>query len=188
MNADSHVGLSLRGHGGEENEVYAKLEDEQMQFVPREIPARHDAVPYFEASQSLQVPGRGTDKSVKKLMEEVMNCLGELGASFIRFHEGEYKDEHLTRYGYRFEFTMYGNDARLDCVALPLQNYTDRKKDRALAQALYLLRDELQAVFYSSMHKPGVPPMIAYLIGNDGLTVAEALVASGTIPMLGDGK
>ena len=153
-------------------------------FIPDPIAVQAQAVPYFEDSQKMDIPGRGTDKQVLTLQQEVIQMLARLGAASVQFVPGSYADGPRTRYGFRVVFWLGGTQGRIDIAALPLRSETAHRKDRALAQALYLLRDELQAMVHSQVYKPGAVPLIPYLIGPNGQTVTEYLVETQNVPQL----
>lgn len=158
-----------------------------MPFVPDKPKASFKDVPFFEDSAREDVPGRATKKSVEILKNEVASAITRLGGADVRFISGT-ESEPMLRHGFRIEFTIYQNPARLICLALPMKTETERKKDRALAQALYLLRDELVALYFSSMHKPSSDlPLIHALIGKGDMTIGEYLTA-GEVPLLGPGE
>ena len=159
-----------------------------MQFIPNQPKVARRSVPYFEDSPH-NIPGYRTRKSIPTLQSEVISILHDLGGMAAHFLEGTYKgDAGQVRYGYSIQFSQYGNPARLDCAALPIKTETETKKTQAIAQALFLLRDELKAIYFSNVHKPNGFPLIEYLVGPNGRTLSEELVASGTIPMLGAGN
>ena len=151
-------------------------------FIPDKPPLMEQAVPFFEESQQMDIPGRGTKKTVLQLQGEVSEALVRLNASLSKFASGEYSEGERKRYGFRITFVYGGLPGRIDCAALPLKKETPAKKERALAQALYLLRDELVAMAWSAIHKPGSVPLLPYIVGNDGNTVTEALVQRQQIP------
>ena len=158
-----------------------------MSFIPDPIMLPMPKVPYFEDSQAHQVAGRATTKTLARLQGEVTDALARLGASSIQFVPGIY-DGDRRRYGFQVRFFYGPVPGRIDCAALPLRRETAIKKDRALAQALYLLRMELEAAANAALYKPGSIPLVPYLIGSTGQTVTEALIASQALPpTLGDG-
>ena len=58
------------------------------------------------------------------------------------------------------------------------------KKDRALAQALFLVRNWLESEVFSSVYRPGAVALLPFLIGDNGETVTETMVHSGKLPIL----
>jgi hypothetical protein len=160
------------------------METDMPTFIPDPIAVREQEVPYFEDSQALDIPGRGTHKKVQTLQHEVIQMLARLGAASVQFVPGTYDDGPRQRVGFQVQFWYGSVQGRIDCAALPLRVETPRQKDRALAQALYLLRDELQAMVHSQVYKPGAVPLIPYLIGPNGQTVTEYLVETQNVPQL----
>ena len=153
-------------------------------FIPDPIAVQEQEVPYYEDSQKLDIPGRGTEKKVVTLQQEVIQMLARLGGSSVNFVPGIYNDGPRERYGFQVQFWYGSAQGRIDCAALPIRTKTDRQKERALAQALYLLRDELQAMVHSQIYKPGSVPLVPYLIGPNGQTVTEYLVETQNVPQL----
>lgn len=148
-------------------------------------------VPFFEDSAAAGVAGRGTEKTVTRLLAEVNGWIVKLGGFQPMVAPGKFP--HITdaghkinRYGLQFTFIVNGTKARIDCAALPIRKETEIKKDRALAQALYLLRDKLQADYYNWIYSPGAIPLLPYLLGPSGKTVTESIRESGVLG-LGDG-
>jgi len=154
-----------------------------MPFIPDKLELQAQEVPYFEDSQQRDIPGRGTEKTLTRLQQEVINILARLGASSVQFVPGIH-DGSRKRHGYQNRIWYGGIQGRIDCAALPLRSETAGKKDRALAQALYLLRDELRAMVQSAVYKPGAVPLVPYLIGPGRKTVTEWLIESQDVPQL----
>jgi len=145
-------------------------------FIPDPIAITEQSVPYFEDSRDREIPGRGTEKSHARLQGEIIDFLARLGASSIYFVPGIYPGaDRARRYGFQIFFMFSGRQGRIDCAALPIRSETPTKKDRALAQALYLVRLELEAACNSLMYKPGAVPLAPYMIGDGGKTVTEYL-------------
>jgi len=153
-------------------------------FIPDPIDAQQADVPFYEESQKLAIPGRGTEKSVQKLQGEIIDLIARLGGGAVVFTPGQYREGERVRHGFQVMFWYGSARGRIDCAALPIRRETARVKDRALAQALYLLRDELQAQVYSQTYKPGAVPLIPYLMNGDGQTVTEFMVATQNVPQL----
>lgn len=154
-----------------------------MSFIPDKLEQPAPNIPYFEEQQGEKIPGRATEKSVTKLQEEIKELLLKLGAFQVLFTPGKF-DGKPPRYGYEMTFKLEGHPGRMKIAALPIKSETPQRKDRALAQALYLVRNWLEAEVYSQVYRPGTIPLVPYLIGADGKTVTETLIDMGTLPML----
>jgi hypothetical protein len=156
-------------------------------FIPDKLETPKRVIPWYEDQGGEKIPGRGTSKSIAVLKSEIVDLLSELGAGDMFFESGKYPDVSrlgsVARYGFQIKFSFQGALGRIDCAALPIRAETANKKDRALAQALYLLRDELQAMVYAVVHKPGAIPLVPYLIGAGGKTVTEALIEGATLAL-----
>src|SRR5258706_2653562 len=153
-------------------------------FIPDLTAKKPSSIPYFEDSSKLAVPGRGTTKTHEQLQKEVVKLLAELGAYSVTFTPGNL-DEAPIRYGFRIDFRFEGAMGRIDIAALPIRHTHPTKKYAALAQALYLFRDKIQAQVYASIYEPGSIPLVPYLINpQSGKTVTEGLIEFGMLPML----
>lgn len=152
-----------------------------VNFIPEKATVPTFNVPYFEDNPVAKIDGRATEKPVAKLQQEVCDQLAMLGATVQSFQLGVFPAP-VKRYGYVIHFRLDGLPGRIDCAALPIRNETVVRKDRALAQALYLLRDWLKAEFNSAIYRPGSIPLVPYLLGGSGKTVTEELVERAALP------
>lgn len=151
-----------------------------MTFIPEQPQTVNIPIPYFEDATGREIPGRHTDKRVSDLQAEVKANLIKLGASQVFFQAGKFEN----RYGYRIEFYLGGIPGRIDCAGLPMRSETDKKKDRVLAQALFLIRDWLQGEYNALIYRPGALPLLPYLVGQGGKTVSEELAATQHLALL----
>jgi len=154
-----------------------------VNFIPEPIKGESLDVPFFENVKGADVSGRHTEKKVEVLQKEIEDILVRLGAVGITFQAGEYPGK-TKRFGFRIGFVVGANRGRIDCAALPLRTFTPHKKDRALAAALFLVRDELKAALMAKMYKPGSVPLLPYMLDNKGRTLTEALTESPNVPLL----
>lgn len=154
------------------------------QFIPDHLIPKQQSIPYFEDLTGRNIPGWATEKSLSSLLQEIVALMHQMGAFNVFPMPGTYADGGRVRYGFQINFGYGQARGRIECAALPLRKDTKGKKDRALAQAVFLLRDELQAMVYASIHKPGAVPLVPYLIGTGGKTVTEALAETGNLPLL----
>ncbi len=157
-------------------------------FIPDHTRITSPTALFFEDSFAEGIAGYRVRRDVSDYQNEVAAALNKLGGSGVAFTPGKYQSNGRLRQGFRITFSIGINQARIDCAALPLRTHTDKKQATAMGQALYLLRNELEAAWMAWVYKPGTMPLVPYLIGPDGRTVAEALSDNGTIPLLGDGK
>lgn len=151
-------------------------------------------IPFFEDVTSKDATGRYTQKKIGILQKEITGLFLKLGGGNVQFTQGQYPSSPR-RYGYRIHFSMNGIPGRIDIAALPMRSETDIKKDRALAQCLFLFRDYLQSEANSIIYRPGAIPLIPYLIGSGDRTVTESLIETKILPdmsrytiFLDDGK
>lgn len=155
-------------------------------FIPEAPRAPELSVPFFEDNLlDKTVPGRGVEKPVEYYQKQIRELMLKLGAALVQFTPGTFPTQPK-RYGYLITFSLNGIQGRIECAALPMRSETATRKDRALAQALFLLRTWLEGEVYSAVYRPGAIPLVPFLIGNDGKTVTEALLERG-LPQLSAG-
>lgn len=159
-------------------------------FIP-DLKIEQVSIPYYEDSPDRKIPGRATTKSTSRLQSEISQLLTKLGAFNVAFMPGIFPGK-TKRYGFQVTF-QYGTAlGRLDCAALPIRSETPAKKEAAIKQALFLLRNKMEAMVYASIYEPNGLPLVPYLIGAGNKTVTEALIESGNLPLLaasnGNGK
>lgn len=153
--------------------------------VPYYEDARSDTAPYYDAYRSWSVPQAQNAVAVE---------MAKLGASVHRFVEGEFEDQYNptapTRLGYLIRFSYGGADGVIKVLGLPFKNKsTDRKRHAVRVQALLNVRDWLKSVVTSQVFNPGHEPLIPHLLLPDGeTTIAEYVIQSGKLPLLGDGS
>lgn len=156
-----------------------------VQFIPSKIDTQNvEQVPFFENSQDAKVAGYATTKSIDKLQKEISAIMARLNAFAVTFVPGKYPAGKFQRYGFQITFVMGHVRGRIDCAALPIRSETAHKKDRAQAQALFLLRGKLEAELMAAMYMPGSAPLVPYMLDREGRTVTEALAEAGQLPML----
>lgn len=152
-------------------------------FVPDKTELEKQVIPWFDDQTDSKIPGRGTRKDVTDLQGEIIELMGHLHAGGVSFIQGTHPGKP-TRYGFQIRFNINGVQGRIDVAALPIKSETPTKKDRALAQALYLVRDWLEAEVFSSVYRPGAVALLPFLVNENGKTVTEAFISSGKIPLL----
>lgn len=152
-------------------------------FTPDEDNEKLITIPFFEDSREEAVPGRGTKKTVSGLQTECIDLMLKLGAGAVRFTGGKFQAGNAPkRYGYQITFSMNGVPGRIEIAALPLRSETESKKDRALAQALYLFRNWLEAEVWSAIYRPGAVALLPFLTDEHGRTVTEFTIERGILP------
>jgi hypothetical protein len=156
-----------------------------VSFIPDKIDTQKvDQVPFYEDSQEARVRGYATTKSITALQKEITQLLARLNAFGVTFVPGKYPAGKHQRHGFQINFVMGTTRGRIDCAALPIRSETAHKKDRAQAQALFLVRNELEAALMAVMYKPGSAPLVPYMLNDKGQTYTEWLAESGAMPSL----
>jgi hypothetical protein len=155
-----------------------------MSFIPdNPMPQSEAALPFYEDAEELKIPGTHVTRALEDYQEAITGYLFQLGANRVKFIPGKHEGAQ-PRYGYQITFVMNGIPGRFDIAALPMRAPNPRKKNRALAQALYLAQEWLKAEVFSHIYRPGAIPLLPYLIGADDQTVTEALVKNRDLPLL----
>lgn len=153
-------------------------------FTPTEDKYKTRIV-YFEDSHSEKIPGYTTSQSVQKMQGDIIDLMHRMGAELVAFSRPGTFQGKPARDGYEVAFKFGKMAGRIACAALPIRGTaTDHKKQQALKQALYLLRDQLRATLYTSINKPAGDMLIPYLLDSSGRTITESLIDMGSIPML----
>lgn len=155
-----------------------------MKFIPDQPKNVLFNVPYFEDVTASDVAGKRTGKSLKALQGEIETLIAKLGGGAVHFIPGKF-DTSPFRYGFIIHFNVSGIPARIEAAALPIKIETDKKKDRALAQCLFLVRDWLQSEVNSLIYRPNSFALLPYLVGEGGKTVTETLMESRMLPDFG---
>lgn len=140
-------------------------------------------VPFYEdANNADGVIGYSTQRSQKELRSMITVAFGRLGAIVTSFQSGKFGN----RYGFRIHFVYNGSEGRIDVCALPIQNETDSKIDRAKRHALYSVWKRLVHQYNTLLVMPGDVPLVPYMLNSEGQTMLEYIREMGQIPSLPD--
>lgn len=151
-----------------------------MKFIP-EIPKHEEkAIPFFEDQEG--IGGKYVTKTSEVYKKRLISLLTQLGAYQINVLQGKYDN----RQGVLITFLLGTLPGRIECAALPVRIVKNR--DKAMAQALWLLGNWLEAELNSIAYRPGSMPLVPYLIGTGDMTVMESLREYGEINLLPSGK
>lgn len=150
-----------------------------MDFLP-ESNLKQREIPYFEDA-SISGKGGNLHKSIEGYQSDLGKAITKLGGLLTGIAPGTFSGKPV-RYGYRITFLIANMPGRIDIAALPIRSETQAKKENALKQALYLFWKELDAAGDSWVYNPNNMPLLPYLIGSGGKTVAEELIQKGTLP------
>lgn len=158
-----------------------------MDFIPDS--QRHELeVPWFEEATTAQhgVRGHNTSKSIEQLQGEIRAVIGLLGGSVRAFVPGTFPGARK-RYGFEVRFEIAGHEGRILIAALPIKSETATRKQQALKQALYTVREHLEAHYNLLLLSPGGNPLLPYLLADGRRTVAELYRERYEVPMLSEG-
>lgn len=156
-------------------------------FVPDDFEMKDPDVPWFEdAKSSLGIKGHSTTKSIDQLKMEIKAAFSSLGAGVKSFRQGHFDKvgNEKFRYAYEIAFSYGDRDGRMVIAALPIRKETPSKKEQALKQVLFTVREMLESQFNSGMLVPGSAPLVQYMLDDHGRTLAEALSQQSNVPLL----
>lgn len=155
-----------------------------MKFIPDDFGIKASEIPWFEdASAELGIKGHETRKSAETLKTEIKATLSKLGGGVTTFLSGKFPTKP-PRYGYQIRFHYGVREGKIEIAALPMKKETPSKRNKALKQALYTVREMLDSQFNSGLLIPGSAPLIPYMLDDQGRTLAEALSEKDSIPLL----
>lgn len=150
-----------------------------MAFKPVDPNAGKDwSVPFYEEREKVKVPGYDLRHDISYYQDRVRTYLYELGAVGVTFTYGVLDDVKPHRYAYEIRFQIGVNQGKIICAALPIKTETAIRKDNALKQALYLLSQWLAGEKASKYYRPGVQPLLPYIVNEADKTVMDLMVSS----------
>jgi hypothetical protein len=161
-----------------------------LNFTPEQKNAQ--TVPYFEdVSKDDGWQGYSTTKSVKTLQAEIGDCIGRLGGIVSGFQKGTFHLEKQKRDGFQIHYSIQNPNGhlvsgRLDIAALPTKyGYDDKKRDKSLRMALYMLRVALNGMWFMQQLSPGYAALMPWMLADrDGKTVSQLWSESPTMKRL----
>lgn len=154
-----------------------------MEFQPDESEQGFE-VPYFEEAKSEDgIKGHRTGKDIQTLKAEIRDAIARLGGGVIGIQRGTFATDP-PRTGYVVAFLMGDHEGRLPVASLPIENKTDRRESQALKQALFTVRDILEAQYNLKLLSPGSNPLLPYLLGDGDRTVSEIYEEEYRIPAM----
>lgn len=155
-----------------------------MTFIPDDMEKKEATVPWFEdAKVELGIKGHSTSKSLNELEIEIKSAMSRLGGGVTSFITGKF-DTRPSRIGYEIRFNYGSREGKIEIAALPLKKWTAIRETQSRKQALYTVREMLEAEFNSGMLVPGSAPLVPFLLDDNGHTLAEALHSQAGIPLL----
>ena len=155
-----------------------------MKFVPDDFEVKSSQVPWFEdASSELGIRGHRTHKTIETLKTEIKAAMSKLGGGVTSFLSGKF-ETIPPRYAYQINFNYGVREGKIEIAVLPIKKETATRREGALKQALYTVREMLESQFNSGVLIPGSAPLIPYMIDDQGRTLAEALSETDSIPLL----
>ncbi len=147
-----------------------------MNFIP-EVPKEEQQVPFFDdVTEKDGWQGMATTKSIETLQNEINNALLRLGAHVLNYQRGKFQGKS-SRDGFRVNYVLVASDGRsvpgrIDIAALPvrtsyaLQHTENKRRDRSLRMALYMLRTALQGAWNMQQLSPGYSALVPFMLGS----------------------
>ncbi len=171
-----------------------------MKFIPQTSDIAHE-VPYFDEVQSdAGWKGHGTSKSILALKSEITQSVARLGGQVTGFVRGSYEmADGVSRDGFQIHYAIEGAQGdllsgRIDVAALPVRetkrknrNTMERRREKSLKMALYMMRDALDGQWFLQMLSPGYAALMPWMLtGAPGAlqTVTEIWSESATMKKL----
>jgi len=159
-----------------------------VKFIPDEQQNNID-IPYFEeSSKKYGIQGHGTNKTESQLLSEIASAIGRLGGMYQGADSGTFEfAEGEVRYGYSIRFNLAGHNGEIKLAALPIRSETPARIRQAKRQALFNLRETLEAQYMMVLLVPGSMPLMEHLSLPGGQPLAEK-VATEYLGLNGSGK
>lgn len=154
-----------------------------MNFVPEQKEAV--AVPFYDdVSADAGWKGQATSKSVERLESEVMQSFSRLGGLVVNFQRGIFLTGEKRRDGYQIHYALDTPDGavvpgRMAIAALPVKTdhrakkTEDKRKEKSLKMALFMLRDALDGQWFLQQLSPGYAPLMPWMLTDEGETVTQ---------------
>lgn len=144
-------------------------------------PEEHKAVkvPYYDdVSREQGWQGYTTGKSVETLQAEIVKAFARLGGIVSGFQRGAFQIDQQTREGFRVHYSIQSPNGfipgRLDVAALPVRSkYDEKKKDKTLRMALYMLRTSLEGMWFIQQLSPGYAPLMPWMLAEGDKTITQ---------------
>jgi hypothetical protein len=172
-----------------------------MEFIPQS--SESTDVPYFsDATSEGGWQGHTTGKSLQALKSEITGAIGRLGGMVIGFQRGAYTVEGKQREGFRIRYVLETEGGtmpgQMDVAALPVRDAQrqrrsyEKRKERSLKMALYMLRNALDGLWFLQQLSLGYASLMPWMIEQkSGKTItqlwSESAAMSNLLPA-GDGE
>lgn len=101
----------------------------------------------------------------------------------------------MKRDGYQITYLLVGADGgmypgRIDVAALPVKDSWrihetyEKRRERSLKMALYMLREALNGTWFLQQLSPGYAPLMPWLVAGKGKTISELWAESNVMSNL----
>lgn len=165
-----------------------------MNFIPQQPEVEAKDVPYFDdVTNEAGWQGHSTGKSMDTLKSEIISAISRLGGLVSGFQRGIFLINDKERDGFQIHYVVERPDdgaifpGRIDIAALPvkrghkLQRSLDKRRERALKMALYMLRMALNGTWFLQQLSPGYAPLMPWMLAKDDKTIAQLWNESGVM-------
>ena len=158
-----------------------------MDFIPESSRYEAQEVPFFD-----DVTGEGgwqghtTSKSLDTLKSEVMISISRLGGLVTGFQRGTFVIGSQKREGFQVHYVIERETdgvmfrGRIDVAALPVKDDSrlrrsyNKRRERSLKMALYMLRNALDGTWFLQQVSPGYAPLMPWMLEEQsGKTVSQ---------------
>ncbi len=142
-------------------------------FIPEQS-KQATRVPYFDDVVSDDGwKGQTTTKSTETLKSEITQAFGRLGGTVVSFQKGVFTIDDMRREGYRIKYNIENPDGtflpgRIDIAALPVDRTNlrasyEKRAERSLRMALFMIRDAMDGLWFLQQLSPGYAALMPFL-------------------------
>ena len=157
-----------------------------MDFIPEKTTREVEEVPFFDdVTSEGGWRGQATGKSLDTLKSEIMVAISRLGGMVTGWQRGRFQIGDHARDGFQVHYVVEQIDerlrhGRLDVAALPIKDDArlkrsyERRRDRSLRMALFMLREALDGTWFLQQLSPGYAPLLPWMLdGDSGKTFTQ---------------
>lgn len=175
-----------------------------MDFIPEKPRDAGTTVPFFEdVTSEGGWRGHTTGRTLDVLKSEVMVAITRLGGVVTAWQRGRFQIGNQTRDGFQVHYVVELPDGsmsrgRLDVAAFPVKDDVsfrrsyERRRERALKMALFMLREALDGTWFLQQLSPGYAPLLPWMLEEgSGKTFtqlwSESMFSANLLPAPQDG-
>jgi len=157
-----------------------------MDFIPEQPQEQAQDVPYFDdVTSDAGWRGHATGKSFGTLKAEIIAAVDRLGGMVTGFQRGTFVIGQRKRDGFQMHYVVEQSDGtmypgRMDIAALPVkddaghQRTLERRREKSLKMALFMLREALNGTWFLQQLSPGYAPLMPWMLERkSGKTISQ---------------